>query len=310
MMRVLEQSAGAAEIRAHGCVVAIGTFDGVHLGHQKLISRAVELAREAGVFSVVFTFRNHPMSVIAPDREPLSLYPLEERRRVFEKLGVDFVIEEPFTAELAALAPENFLHLLIGRLAPRAVIVGANFSFGAGGLGTPEFMAQRGQELGIRVEEAPLFFFDGERVSSTRIRALLAAGNVRSAGELLGHPFAIAGVVEHGDERGRKLGFPTVNITPVKGQALPADGVYAVRILCPDGQEWIGVANVGDNPTFGGDPLRIEAHILDFSGDLYGLRLVVRFIERLRGEEKFPSAEALVRQIKIDEKKARELFAQ
>jgi riboflavin kinase/FMN adenylyltransferase len=309
-MRVLEQSADAAEIRAQGCVVAIGTFDGVHLGHQKLISRAVELAREAGVFSVVFTFRNHPMSVIAPDREPLSLYPLEERRRVFEKLGVDFVIEEPFTAELAALAPENFLHLLIERLAPRAVIVGANFSFGAGGLGTPEFMAQRGQELGIRVEEAPLFFFDGERVSSTRIRALLAAGNVRSAGELLGHPFAIAGVVEHGDERGRKLGFPTVNITPVKGQALPADGVYAVRIFCPDGQEWIGVANVGDNPTFGGDPLRIEAHILDFSGDLYGLRLVVRFIERLRGEEKFPSAEALVRQIKIDEKKARELFAQ
>ena len=107
-MRVLEQSADAAEIRARGCVVAIGTFDGVHLGHQKLISRAVELAREADVFSVVFTFRNHPMSVIAPDREPLSLYPLEERRRVFEKLGVDFVIEEPFTAELAALAPENF----------------------------------------------------------------------------------------------------------------------------------------------------------------------------------------------------------
>ena len=220
------------------------------------------------------------------------------------------VLELQETAELAALSPENFLHLLIERLAPRAVIVGANFSFGAGGLGTPEFMARRGQELGVRVEEAPLFFFDGERVSSTRIRALLAAGNVRSAGELLGHPFAIAGVVEHGDERGRKLGFPTVNITPVKGQALPADGVYAVRIFCPDGQEWIGVANVGDNPTFGGDPLRIEAHILDFSGDLYGLRLVVRFIERLRGEEKFPSAEALVRQIKIDEKKARELFAQ
>ena len=309
MMRVLEQSADAAEIRARGCVVAIGTFDGVHLGHQKLISRAVELAREAGVFSVVFTFRNHPMSVIAPDREPLSLYPLEERRRVFEKLGVDFVIEEPFTAELAALSPENFLHLLIERLAPRAVIVGANFSFGAGGLGTPEFMARRGQELGVRVEEAPLFFFDGERVSSTRIRALLAAGNVRSAGELLGHPFAIAGVVEHGDERGRKLGFPTVNITPVKGQALPADGVYAVRILCPDGQEWIGVANVGDNPTFGGDPLRIEAHLLDFSGDLYGLRLVVRFIERLRGEEKFPSAEALVQQIKKDEERAREIFS-
>ena len=309
LMRVLEQSADAADIRERGCVVAIGTFDGVHLGHQKLISRAVELAREAGVAAVVFTFRNHPMSVLAPDREPLSLYPLEERRRVFAKLGVDFVIEEPFTEELAALSPDDFLELLVERLAPRAVIVGANFSFGAGGRGTPEFLAQRGQTLGVRVEKAPLLFLDGERVSSTRIRALLAAGNVRSAGELLGHPFAIAGVVEHGDERGRKLGFPTVNITPVKGQALPADGAYAVRILCPDGKEWSGVANVGDNPTFGGDPLRIEAHLLDFSGDLYGLRLVVRFIERLRGEEKFPSAEALVQQIKKDEERAREIFS-
>ena len=309
-MRVLEQSAETADIRARGCVVAIGTFDGVHLGHQKLISRAVELAKEKSVPSVVFTFRNHPLSVLAPEREPLSLSPVEERRRVFAALGVDFVIEEPFTAELAALSAEGFLSFLVERLAPKAVVIGANFSFGAGGLGTPEFLTQRGKELGFSVEAAPLLFLDGDRVSSTRIRALLAAGEVRPAGELLGHPFAIAGVVEHGDERGRKLGFPTVNITPVKGQALPADGVYAVRILCPDGTEWSGVANVGDNPTFGGDPLRIEAHLLDFSGDLYDRRIVVHFIERLREERKFPSAEALVRQIREDERKARKILAQ
>ena len=309
-MRVLKQTADAADIRERGCVVAIGTFDGVHLGHQKLISRAVELARAQGVSSVVFTFRNHPMSVLAPEREPLSLSPVEERRRVFASLGVDFVIEEPFTAELAALSAEDFLSFLAERLAPKAVVIGANFSFGAGGLGTPEFLAPRGTELGFSVEAAPLLFLDGDRVSSTRVRALLAAGEVRSAGELLGHPFAIAGVVEHGDERGRKLGFPTVNITPVKGQALPADGVYAVRILCPDGTEWSGVANVGDNPTFGGDPLRIEAHLLDFSGDLYDQRIVVHFIERLREERKFPTAEALVRQIREDAQKARTILAQ
>ncbi len=309
MIRVFERSADAAELRARGCVAAIGTFDGVHLGHQKLISRAVEIAREKGVPSVVFTFRNHPLSVLAPDREPLSLSPIEERRRVFAELGVDFVVEEPFTEELAALSAEDFIELLVRRLAPKAVVIGANFSFGAGGLGTPEFLAQRGGDLGFVVEKAPLLLLDGERASSTRVRALIAAGEVRQAGKFLGRPFAIAGVVEHGDERGRKLGYPTVNISPVKGQALPADGVYAVRILCPDGTERRGVANVGDNPTFGGDPLRIEAHLLDFSGDLYGLRIVVRFIEHLREEKKFPSAEALVRQIREDEKKAREILS-
>ena len=307
-MRVMERlSEATPEIR--GCVVAIGTFDGVHLGHQKLISRAVELARKSGVPSVVLTFWNHPMSVLAPDRVPLSLSPIEERRRVFAKLGVEFVIEERFTAELAALSAEGFLALLVEHLAPKVVVIGANFTFGAGGIGMPGFLAQRGKALGFSVEEAPLLVLNGERVSSTRVRALLAAGDVRLAGELLGHPFAIAGIVEHGDERGRKLGFPTVNISPVKGQALPADGVYAVRILCPDETEHNGIANVGDNPTFGGDPLRIEAHLLDFSGDLYDQRIVVRFIERMREERKFPSAEALVSQIRQDEKRARSILA-
>ena len=297
------------EKHLRGCIVAVGTFDGVHIGHQTLISRAVSLAREAGVSCVVFTFRNHPMSVLAPDRVPPSLSSPEERRRVFASLGVDFVIEEPFTKELALLPAEDFLSRLVETLDPRMVVVGENFSFGAGGRGTPEFLAAKGKEMGFHVEKMPLLSYAGKTVSSTRIRALLSEGDVRLAGELLGRPFSMAGVVVHGDERGRTLGFPTANLLPPKGEACPANGAYAVRVVLGSGEEKIGVANVGSNPTFDGNEHRVETHLLDFSGDLYGQDITVRFVERLRAEKKFPSPEALVGQIRRDEQKAREIFA-
>ena len=294
---------------ARGCVVAVGTFDGVHIGHQALISRAVSLAREADVPCVVFTFQNHPLSVLAPQRVPSFLSSSEERRRVFASLSVDFVIEEPFTKELASLSAEGFLSRLVETLAPRTVVVGENFSFGAGGRGTPEFLALQGKNMGFHVEKVPLLSHAGETVSSTRIRVLLSAGDVRLAGELLGRPFSIAGVVVHGDERGRTLGFPTANLLPPKGEACPANGAYAVCVVLESGEEKIGVANVGSNPTFDGNERRVEAHLLDFSGDLYGQDITVRFVERLRAEKKFPSPEALVGQIRRDEQKAREIFA-
>ena len=294
---------------ARGCVVAVGTFDGVHIGHQVLISRAVSLAREADVPCVVFTFQNHPLSVLAPQRVPSFLSSSEERRRVFASLGVDFVIEEPFTKELASLSAEGFLSRLVETLAPRTVVVGENFSFGAGGRGTPEFLASQGKNMGFHVEKVPLLSHAGETVSSTRIRVLLSAGDVLLAGELLGRPFSITGVVVHGDERGRTLGFPTANLLPPKGEACPANGAYAVRVVLGSGEEKIGVANVGSNPTFDGNERRVEAHLLDFSGDLYGQDITVRFVERLRAEKKFPSPEALVGQIRRDEQKAREIFA-
>lgn len=297
------------EMALRGCIVAVGTFDGVHIGHQALISRAVSLALEAGVSCVVFTFRNHPMSVLAPDRVPPSLSSPEERRRVFASLGVDFVIEEPFTKELALLPAEDFLSRLVETLDPRMVVVGENFSFGAGGRGTPEFLAAKGKEMGFHVEKMPLLSYAGKKVSSTRIRALLSEGDVRLAGELLGRPFSMAGVVVHGDERGRTLGFPTANLLPPKGEACPANGAYAVRVVLGSGEEKIGVANVGSNPTFDGNEHRVETHLLDFSGDLYGQDITVRFVERLRAEKKFPSPEALVGQIRRDEQKAREIFA-
>lgn len=294
---------------ARGCVVAVGTFDGVHIGHQALISCAVSLAREADVSCVVFTFQNHPLSVLAPQRVPSFLSSPEERRRVFASLGVDFVIEEPFTKELASLSAERFLSRLVETLAPRTVVVGENFSFGAGGRGTPEFLASQGKNMGFHVEKVPLLSHAGETVSSTRIRVLLSAGDVRLAGELLGRPFSITGVVVHGDERGRTLGFPTANLLPPKGEACPANGAYAVRVVLESGEEKIGVANVGSNPTFDGNERRVEAHLLDFSGDIYGQDITVRFVERLRAEKKFPSPEALVGQIRRDEQKAREIFA-
>ncbi|MBO6235209.1 MAG: bifunctional riboflavin kinase/FAD synthetase [Schwartzia sp.] len=303
----LSDTQNAREVR--GCVVAVGTFDGVHIGHRDLLSRAVSLAQDTGVPCVVFTFQNHPLSVLAPDRVPPSLSSPEERCRVFASLGVDFVIEESFTKELALLPAEDFLSRLVETLDPRMVVVGENFSFGAGGRGTPEFLAAKGKEMGFHVEKMSLLSYAGKTVSSTRIRALLSEGDVRLAGELLGRPFSMAGVVVHGDERGRTLGFPTANLLPPKGEACPANGAYAVRVELEKGGEQIGVANVGNNPTFGGGERRVETHILDFSGDLYGQKITVRFIERLREEKKFPSPEALVEQIRRDEQKAREIFA-
>lgn len=296
------------EKHLRGCIVAVGTFDGVHIGHQTLISRAVSLARGADVPCVVFTFRNHPLSVLAPERVPPFLSSPEERRGVFASLGVNLVIEEPFTKELASLSAEEFLTRLVEALSPRTVVVGANFSFGAGGHGTPEFLALQGEALGFHVENVPLLSREGKTVSSTRIRALLLAGDVRLAGALLGRPFSIAGEVVHGDERGRTLGFPTANLLPPTEEACPMNGAYAVRVEIEKGEEQIGVANVGNNPTFGGGERRVETHLLDFSADLYGQKITVRFIERLREEKKFPSPEALVEQIRRDEQKAREIF--
>ena len=310
-MVIMERLSDARqEENLRGVVVAVGTFDGVHIGHQALIARAVSLARELDASCALFTFQNHPLSVLAPKRVPPALSSREERRRIFERLGVDLAIEERFTRELAALSAEAFLARLMAALSPRAVVVGANFSFGAGGQGTPEVLAAHGEKMGFRVENMPLLLHAGGVVSSTRIRTLLAAGDVRLAGALLGRTFSLSGVVAHGDERGRVLGFPTANLLPAAALACPANGAYAVRVGRGNGETHIGVANVGSNPTFDGKERRVEAHLFDFSGDLYGERIAVRFVERLRGEKKFPSAEALVGQIQEDEKKARAILAQ
>lgn len=309
MMRRIE-GLDAAPRAARGCVAAVGMFDGVHLGHRAIAARAVGLAKETGAPSATLTFHPHPLAVLAPERAPRALSTREARAALLAALGVGFLIEEPFTAALAETAADDFLARVVRALSPHALVVGANFSFGAGGRGTPAFLKERGAALGVGVEVVPLLALDGADVSSTRVRACLEKGDVRLAGRLLGRPFAVEGTVVRGDARGRTLGFPTANLALSDALAAPVNGAYAARVVRADGTAYAAIVNIGDNPTFGGVSRRLEAHLLDFSGDLYGESLRVEMIERLRGETRFPSAEALCAQLRKDEAAARALLAQ
>ena len=308
-MQLIEQMEEAPP-EAEGGVIAIGTFDGIHLGHQKVIEHAVALADAEGVTSLVFTFKGHPLSLLAPERAPRALISHAGRRRVLEDLGVDILVEEAFTPALASLTADEFLERLARALSPRAVVVGKNFSFGAGGLGTTDYLVERGRETGFRAEIAELLYYGGAPVSSTRIRRLLTEGDVRLAGVLLGRLFSVEGVVAHGEERGRTLGFPTANLTVPAWQICPADGAYVVRVTLPTGETRGGMESVGTNPTFGGVTRHLEVNIFDFSGDLYDARIDVRFVDRLRGEERFASAGSLVAQLREDERRARALLTE
>jgi riboflavin kinase / FMN adenylyltransferase len=287
--------------------VALGTFDGVHLGHQSILRRTQELARDAQGKSVVLTFSNHPLSVLAPGTEPLQVGDRRLRRCLLEQMGMDILIELPFTAEFSRVTADGFLQLLYERLAPKFVVVGPDYSFGYQGKGTPAYLQQAGPNYGLHTVICPAVFYGGEAVRSTRIRLLLAAGDLNLVNQLLGRPFTFAGSVVHGDERGRTLGFPTANLVIGEQRAILPNGVYAVQV------QWrqrllAGVASIGSNPTFGGVKRRLEVHLLDFTGDLYGQEIQVRFVARLRAEQKFPSAAALVEQLQADVRRARKIL--
>lgn len=288
--------------------VALGTFDGVHLGHQRIICRAVELARANAGTSAVLTFRNHPLSVIAPAAEPLQVGDLLSRRRLLASLGVDVLIELPFTAEFAKVTAAAFVQLLHERLAPAWLVVGPDYSFGYRGEGNTACLQQAGAQYGMQIEVCSPVLYGGEAVRSTRIRSLLAAGELALVNELLGRPFTFSGPVVHGDERGRTLGFPTANLVIGAQRAMLPNGAYAVTVQY-GGRSWFGVANIGSNPTFGAVQRRLEVHVLDFHGDLYGQDIQVQFLARLRAEQKFASAAALVGQLQADVREARKIFS-
>lgn len=288
-------------------VVALGTFDGVHLGHQSILRRTRELAREVQGKSVVLTFSNHPLSVLAPGTEPLQVGDRLLRRRLLEEMGMDILIELPFTPEFSQITAEGFLRLLYEQLAPTCVVVGPDYSFGYRGMGTPAYLQQAGAAYGIRTVICPAVFYVGEAVRSTRIRQLLALGNLDLVNQLLGRPFTFAGTVVHGDERGRTLGFPTANLVIGDRRAMLPNGAYAVQVQWQQ-RFWDGVASIGNNPTFGGVKRRLEVHILDFTGNLYGQEILVRFWAHLRAEQKFPSAAALVDQLQADVREARKIL--
>ena len=290
----------------HGAC-ALGTFDGLHRGHKAVIRKAVEYAKERGVPSVVFTFSNHPRSVVSPEKAPLLIENEEVRRMHLSGMGVDLLFEPVFTKEMAGTEPKAFLTLLQKYLAPSFVTAGPNYTFGRFGAGRAETLAEEGKNYGFEAEICSPVYENGEMISSTGIRKHILDGNLAAANLWLGHPVSAYGEVMHGDKRGRLLGFPTANLELSKTSVSLPKGVYAVRVTI-DGKPYGGAANIGSNPTFGIMEPRLEVHVLDFSGDLYGKKIMVEFLEHLRGEEKFASVEALIAQMEKDKAASDEIF--
>ncbi len=293
-----------------GAVATVGNYDGLHLGQRAVVDRVVERAGELGAAAVVVTFEPHPMAVIDPARAPRRISSDGQRERQLAAAGVDVLWVIPFTREFSRRSAEEFVtEFLHARLALRELIVGSRFQFGQGRRGNLGLLERMGRELGFSARGVPELTYDGEPVSSTRIRTALAAGNVELAGELLGRPCALEGSVVAGDRLGRGLGWPTANIAPLT-DLYPANGVYATEFqVLGASRKWDGVTNVGVRPTRTGDGrLHVETYVLDFAGDLYGRRVEVSFLRRLRDERRFSSLEALAAQISADVEAAREYF--
>ena len=297
------------------CVVTIGVLDGVHRGHRALLARARQHADDRGLPLVAVTFDPHPASVVAPGREPELLGTVADRVRLLSAAGADAVLVLAFTPELAALPAEEFVSaVLVATLRAAVITVGEDFRFGhraAGDIGTLESMAGAGGGGGgggYALDAVGLQSDGQERFSSTRVRALLAAGDVGAAAEILGRPYALTGAVLQGDKRGRELGFPTANLACPPGVAVPPDGVYA-GWLEDAGERWPAAISVGSNPTFTGASRRVEAYALDRDDlELYGHEVTVSFVARLRDMVAFDSVDALVVQMHADVDTARELL--
>jgi riboflavin kinase/FMN adenylyltransferase len=293
-------------------VLTIGNFDGLHVGHRAIMETVIGRARDLGGEAVVYTFDPHPRKILQPDRQTRLLNTLEQKLELFEAMGADVVIVEPFDLAFSRVEPEAFVREYIHRrIRPVEVYVGYDFHFGRDREGSMRLLTETGPRLGFAVTIIPEITIDGLDVNSTRIRELLAAGAVEEAARLLGRPFQVRGRVVEGDRRGREIGFPTANLS-LENEVLPARGVYTGELrLLDDGDPPGGVAmqavtNVGVRPTFeDGHGLLAEAHAIDFEGDLYGRRVELDFRERLRAERKFAGVDELRRQIGRDVEEAR-----
>jgi riboflavin kinase/FMN adenylyltransferase len=288
-----------------GAAVAIGNFDGVHVGHRELLARARSLAAQGGHRAVALTFDPHPSALFSPDSAPPRVASLARRLELLAECGLDATVVEPFTRELAAYSPAAFVdEIVLGALGARAIVVGYDFTYGQGRAGSTDELRAHGERAGVRVEVVAPVEVGGEVASSTKIRAYLRAGDLPGAERLLGRRWDIDGVVVHGAKRGRAIGVPTANIAPESDLAI-APGIYAVT-LGVGGAVLPAVASLGTNPTFvdqGG--LVLEVHVLDWDGDLYDRRVRTTFVARLRDEAKFDSVDALIAQIQRDIAQAR-----
>ncbi len=307
-MRILETGNSPAE----DTVVAVGVFDGVHLGHQELFGTSTNVSGQRGLPLLTLTFSPHPRMLTGhPNGYDKMLTPPAEKAALLQDMGSAYLLVMPFTRELAATSPEKFAEeCLLKSCRAKHVVCGFNFTFGHKGAGTPSDLETLGRELGFSVSIVPPFSVKETAVSSTRVRSALALGDVAEAAACLGRPYALTGLVAHGDGRGRTIGIPTSNLNLPDDKVVPAGGVYAAfaRVVldgakgsfasCP------AVVNIGTRPTFGGTDARVEAHIPGFSGELYGRPMQILFVERLRDERAFPDAVALRNQVLRDVGKA------
>ena len=320
-MKILSGAGSFAAAAAAGgeaaapLAVAIGNFDGVHLGHGALLAEVRARAARLGAQSAVLTFTPHPARLFAPDRAPPLIMSLERRLELIAAAGIDVAIVEPFTRAFASIDAAGFVSDVLARdLRARAVVVGYDFSFGRGREGTTELLRQLGAGASMEVAVIAPVSVAGIPCSSTRIRELVSVGEMGSAARLLGRPFELEGVVARGAGRGRGLGFPTANLAP-EGELRPKLGIYAARARVLDGADagatHLAALSIGTNPTFTnpGDAVTVEAYLLDFEGDLYGRRLRVEVAERLRDERRFESIDALVAQIREDVARVRRVLS-
>ena len=289
--------------------IAFGMFDGVHLGHRKLIETTCREAEKRGLTSMVFTFSNHPLSIIAPDRIPPQLNTEEEKLTDLESCGVSSVLLRTFDREFADLSADAFIHRIVKTLHPRVFVIGFNYTFGARGCGRAEDMRELGRELGIDTCIVDRVQLEGETVSSSRIRAALAEGNAALANTMLGHPYRITGTVERGKHLGRTLGFPTANLAFPSTKLIPKYGVYACRARIGN-TSYAAAVNVGKHPTVPEGKPTIEAFLIDYPGmSIYNETLTLEFLHFIRPERRFESLEALTEEVLANCRQAAELLA-
>jgi len=306
IFRHWQDATNAAEL--HGGALTVGNFDGVHMGHQQILAELRGHALDAKGPAIAVTFDPHPRAVLFPDESPRRLCHLHERLELIEKAGIDAVLLLHFDKELAATPAEAFTRRVYETFRPKHWHVGYDFAFGKGREGSAEKLRELGDELNFTVTEAAAFEMDHAVVSSSRIRSAVEASDFALAEQLLGRPYSISGHVMHGDKRGRKIGFPTANLD-VADLAHPPAGIYAVRArLEKDGTVWNGAAYLGFRPTFQGRTMVLETHMLDAEVDLYNERLEIQFVQRVREDRAYKSAEELSEQIARDCDRAREIL--
>lgn len=310
-MRTLYYKQGNSMLRMEPCVATIGFFDGVHRGHQFLIHQLVETARNEGLESTIITFDQHPRKVLQSDYQPELLSTLDSKLLLLSKTEVDNAVVFHFDKEMASLSAKEFMQeVLHDQLHVKKLFIGYDHRFGHNREETFEDYVQYGKEMGMEVVKNEAFQIDGVNISSSVIRSFLKEGEVEMANRCLGFPYTIIGKVVNGYHEGRKLGFPTANLDLSHfGQLIPSPGVYAVKARLENTVVWKkGMMNIGTRPTFNGKQITLETHIFNFDGDIYDQLLLVSFVKRIRGEQKFDSPEELAEQLKEDEKVVLELF--